>query len=83
MEYMNTKTSLIMALEKASYVSITADMGSSRRRCYIGTTVHWLGNDLFIYKRRSACLGVRPVIGSHIYDVIARSISSVHKEFGI
>lgn len=80
MEYLNTKTSLILALEKALHVSTTADMWSSRRRSFIGMTVHWLGSEC---SRRSACLAVRRVIGSHTYDVIANAIDSIHKEFGI
>ena len=43
-------------------------------------TANWLENDL---KRRSACLAIRRVIGSHTYDVIAKEIHSIHKEFGI
>jgi hypothetical protein len=33
--------------------------------------------------RRSACLAVRRVIGCHTFDVIAKSIDSIHKEFCI
>ncbi|KZS10024.1 Uncharacterized protein APZ42_025607 [Daphnia magna] len=52
----------------------------SPRRSFIRMTVHWLGSDL---SRRSACLAVRRVIGSHTFDVIVKSIDSIHKEFGI
>jgi hypothetical protein len=42
--------------------------------------LHWIGSDL---QRRTACLAVRRVIGSHTHDVITEAIDSVHKEFGI
>ncbi|KZS02518.1 Uncharacterized protein APZ42_000417, partial [Daphnia magna] len=79
-EYSNTKTNLILALESALHVSTTADLWSGRRRSFLGMTVHWLGSDL---SRCSACLAVRRVIGSHTFDVIAKLIDSIHKEFGI
>jgi hypothetical protein len=78
--FSNTKTRLIMALEKASFVSTTADLWTSRRRAFLGMTVHWVGEDLV---RRSACLALRRVIGSHTFDVIAKVMDGVHKEFGI
>jgi len=43
-------------------------------------TVHWYGEDL---ARRSTCLGVRRIYGSHIYDVIGKAISDMHTEFRI
>lgn len=55
-------------------------MWSSRRRSYIGMTAHWLSDDL---NRRSACLAIRRVTGSHTYDVIANAINDVHTEFKI
>ena len=33
--------------------------------------------------RRSACLGVRRVYGSHTYDVLARAMADMHAEFKI
>ena len=78
--YSNTKTRLIMALAEASFVSKTADLWTSRRRAFLEMTVHWLGEDLV---RRSACLALRRVIGSHTFDVIAKIIDGIHREFGI
>jgi hypothetical protein len=69
-----------MAIEKATHVSTTADMWSSRRRSFLGMTVHWIESDL---QRRSACLAVRRAIGSHTHNVFAAAIEIVHKEFGI
>lgn len=78
-EYSNAKTTLIMAFEDASFVSTTEDLWTHRRRSFMGMTVHWLRQDLI---RRSVCLTVRRVFGSHTFDVIAKTIDDIHKEFG-
>lgn len=46
-EYSNSKTNLIIALEKASFkqVSTTADMWTACRRSFLGMTVHWIESD--------------------------------------
>lgn len=41
-------------------------------------TVHWKGDDL---KGRSACLAIRWVKDRHTFDLIAKVINDVHKEF--
>ena len=79
-DYSNTKTALCMALEKATDICTTADMWTSHRRSYLGMTAHWKGEYL---KRRSACLGIHRVKGSHTFDVIATEINKIHKEFKI
>ncbi|KAI9551079.1 hypothetical protein GHT06_001911 [Daphnia sinensis] len=79
-KYSNTKTALTMALQKALFVCTTADMWSSRHQSFIGMTIHWLGDDL---NRRSACLAIRRLKGSHIYDVIAKPINDIHCKFNI
>ena len=79
-DYSNTKTALCMALEKATDICTTADMWTAHRRSYIGMTAHWKGEDL---KRRSACLAIRRVKDRHTFDVIAKIINDIHKEFNI
>lgn len=54
-EFQLVKTRLISALAEAKHVSTTADLWSSRRRTFIGMTVHWLGDDL---GRRSAMVNM-------------------------
>jgi hypothetical protein len=43
-------------------------------------TAHWKGEDL---KRRSACLAISRVKDRHTFDVIAKIINDIHKEFNI
>jgi hypothetical protein len=78
--YKKSKADLILELEKADYVSTTADCRTSRRRSFLGMTVHWIGQDL---DRCSACLDVRRIFGSHTYNVIGKAISDIHTEFKI
>lgn len=66
--------------EDAKWICTTADGWTSRRRAFIGITVHWLNQNL---KRRSACLAVRRVVGTCDYDVIAKLLESVYEEFDI
>lgn len=62
------------------HVSTTAGCWTAYRGSYLGMTVHWLEDDLV---RRSACLAVRRVTGSHTYNIIAKLIESIHIEFKI
>ena len=66
--------------KEAKWICTTADGWTSRRRSFIGITAHWLNQNL---TRRSACLGVRRVVGQCDYDVIAKLLESVYEEFDI
>ncbi|XP_045023417.1 uncharacterized protein LOC123467616 [Daphnia magna] len=44
--YSTSKADLILELDKADYVSTTADCWTSRRRSFLGMAVHWMGQDL-------------------------------------
>jgi hypothetical protein len=80
-QYQETKENLILELSKASHVLTTADCWTARQKSFLGMTVHWL--DVDEVTRQSACLGVRRIYGSHTYDVLAKAISEMHKEFKI
>jgi hypothetical protein len=53
-------------------------MWTAHRRSYLGMPVHWKGDDL---KGRSACLAIHWVKDRHTFDLIAKVINDVHKEF--
>ncbi|XP_045030780.1 uncharacterized protein LOC116927558 [Daphnia magna] len=80
-QYQQSKENLILELSKASLVSTTADCWTAHQKSFLGMTVHWL--DVDEVTRQSACLGVRRIFGSHTYDVLAKAISEMHKEFKI
>ena len=84
-KYDKNKQILIAELENVEHVSTTADCWISHRRSFLGMTAHWHGegkNSKDII-RRSACLGVRRVYGSHTNDVLARAMADMHAEFKI
>lgn len=79
--FQTSKQALIDILKKTSAVCTTADVWKSRGRSYMGVTCHWLESESLL--RKSACLTVRRIFGSHTYDVLAKTLSAVHKEFQI
>ena len=70
---------LIDELQKSTDASTTIDAWTSRRRSYLGETIHWY--DKGSLQRRNACLAIRRVRGSHTYDVLAKLIEDIHVEF--
>jgi hypothetical protein len=78
---METKQKLKDKLATLESVCTTADCWTSRRRSFIGVTVHWL--DTTGLQRRGCCLAVRELSGRHTYDVIAKTLESIHNEFDI
>jgi len=60
-------------------VCTTADCWTSRRRSFLGITVHWLDNHTL--SRKAACLAVRQLKGKHTYDVIAKTLEEIFEEY--
>lgn len=68
-------------LAGVKHICTTADCWSSRRRSFMGITVHWI--DETTLERKGACLAVRQITGSHTYDVIAKLLEQVNVEFNV
>ena len=75
------KQKLIDLLKEQSYLATTADCWSSHGKSYIGVTGHWI--DAHSLERKSACLALRRLKGSHTYDVIASTLEGINTEFGV
>ena len=71
---------LILALEEATDVGATLDLWSSRRKTYLGETIHWYNNELV---RKNASLPIKRIIGNTSYNVLARHIEASREEFHI
>ena len=79
--YNATKETLLSKLSVIDIVSTTADLWTSRRRSFMGITCHWLCPTSL--RRRSACLSIRRMKGTHSFDVIAGALESVNNEYDI
>ena len=79
-QFQERKEQLKKSLKSATHVATTADCWTNRRKSYIAVTVHWFNERL---QRKSACLAIRRIRGAHTFDVIGRSIESIHVQFGI
>jgi hypothetical protein len=80
-KYIHRRQMLCSELAKATDASTTVDAWTSRRKSYLGETVHWFDKDTL--KRRNACLAIKRITGSHTYDVLARVIEDIHMDFDI
>jgi len=75
------KQELKIKLACLDCVCTTADCWTSRRRSFLGVTVHWLDSDNLM--RKGGCLAVRQIEGRHTYDTLGRVLESINTEFGI
>ena len=74
------KDKIIALLKEQSFLATTCDCWSTYGKSYIGVTVHWINE---VLQRKSACLALRRMNGSHTFDVIAAVLDKIHAEFGI
>jgi len=65
----------------AQNVATTSDCWSHDRKNYIGVTSHWINLDTL--QREHAALACSRLLGKHTYDVLAKKIHDIHKEFKI
>ena len=75
------KQQLKEKLATVDYVCTTADCWTSRRRSFLGVTVHWI--DAGALERRGSCMAVRQLFGRHTYETLAKALEGIHSEFGI
>lgn len=83
-KFLERKQKLKEKLATLKSVCTTADCWTSRRRSFIGVTVHWLeASQRNVLERRGCCLAIRELSGRHTYDVIAKALEGIHNEFNI
>ncbi|KAJ6648110.1 hypothetical protein Bhyg_03335 [Pseudolycoriella hygida] len=66
---------------KIDFFCLTADLWSSRRRAFLGITIHWICPNS--YSRQKNSLACRRVTGVHSSDVLARHIYEIIQFFKI
>lgn len=67
--------------ESVKYFCATADIWSTKRKSFMGVTVHWV--DAITLERRSKVLCCRRFASPHDSERIAELLSSVYDEFNI
>lgn len=75
------KTTLTTLLSLAEYVCCTADIWSTKRKSFMGVTVHWIDKDTL--ERQSKLLCCRRFYSPHDNVRIAELLSDIYTEFGI
>lgn len=78
--YSRMKAIIVKRMETTAYVCTTADMWSSRRRSYLGMTLHWLNTR---FERESFAIACQRFYGKHDYLNIGKAINQVHERYGL
>lgn len=78
--FKEVKTELKMLLSKQSHICVTADVWSSRAQSYLGVTVHFINES---FDRESYLLGFKQLKQRQTYDVLAKALDEIFKDFGI
>jgi len=77
----DTKEKIINDIKDIKYVCTTTDVWSSKKRSFLGVTIHWIDVDNF--QRRSSSLACRRFRGTHSYDKIADILQDIHLEYNL
>lgn len=80
-EYQILKNGQINEYSKIKYFCVTTDLWSSRRRGFLGVTIHWICTKT--YARKRAALACRRIKGIHSSDVLAYHIDDILKSYHI
>lgn len=74
------KNELKNLLKKQKYVCATCDVWTARAKRFLGVTVHFISKK---YQRRSYVLGFRQLEGKQTFEVLAKEMSDIFKEYGL
>jgi len=77
----DTKEKIINDIKNIKYVCTTTDVWSSKKRSFLGVTIHWIDVDNF--QRRSSSLACRRFRGTHSYEKISDLLQDIHLEYNL
>lgn len=78
--YQAMKDAITKRIHETNFVCTTADMWSSRKRSYLGVTVHWLTENM---QRESYAIACTRFKGTHDSSSIAIHIQNAHQRYGL
>lgn len=78
--FMTMKAEILEKLKHTRFVCTTADVWSSRRRSFLGVTVHWLNKK---FERESHAIACSRFKGTHDNASIAMHINNAHQAYGL
>lgn len=79
-QFEEMKEELKSFLKDQQYVCVTCDVWSARARSFLGVTVHAISKQ---YERESYVLAFRPLKGKQTFDVLAKEMCAIFREFGL
>jgi len=75
------KGNIVNDIKDIKYVCTTTDVWSSKKRSFLGVTIHWIDVDNF--QRKSSSLACRRFRGTHSYDKIADILQDIHLDYNL
>ncbi|CAH2093103.1 unnamed protein product [Euphydryas editha] len=78
--YEKQVTTIKSELSEVEYVCTALDIWSSKKRSFIGVTVHWIKNDS---RRASVALACQRFKGVHIYDRLSEFIQEINADYNL
>ncbi|KAL4103994.1 hypothetical protein QTP88_019307 [Uroleucon formosanum] len=77
----DNKEKIINDIKDIKYVCTTTDVWSSKKRSFLGVTIHWIDVDNF--ERPSSSLACRRFRGTHSYDRTGEILQDIHLEYNL
>lgn len=81
LEFNILKNGQINEYSEIQYFCLTADLWSSRRRAFLGVTIHWICPKTLTRKKNA--LACRRMRGKHTGEVLAANLDEIIKSFEI